>query len=330
MPEPAFETKYPVSGSDCMEGIKSNVVADEKQVVTTYLAYAALVEYVPVIFYPTQRSHATLKCIGGDEVDALVEEYMNTVKELARKFSEYIHMKDFTDAIEGGKIQEARRRLDDIVESLKSLGLTQHAVAFRVLNETALTESKRGNVRKVDEAVTKAAEVISRAEYEYVLRELSRKYMVLWFGNYAIVLLKPPAPGFHEVPTDYVQLMEALARLFPGDVNVSKNPDDEDAAFAVAIWRVKNKDYIRHIMRVYLEHNGITPLNAPGAYLLSVMAPGHAIYAMKTIKNGCLTNMITVGDDLYIIKYPKIKLKSSGDKTKDFEEILTTLMNMAP
>ena len=320
---PIFKPRYPLA-EDCFEGVKKHVIRNEKQAASVYLAYIALAEYVPVIEYRAQEGYATLTCIVDDEAKALVDEYRRLLNEVARRFIETIHLQDFSKALDNDDLQMARKLLNDIEESLKSLGLPQYASAFRALNEAAIAALKRHDERKVSEAVSKAVDVISKAEYEYVMRELSKKYMILLAGGFAIILLKPPAPGLHSIPTDFIPLMEELARLFPDDVKVHKNPDDEDAAFADAIRRLKNKDYVRRIIDAYLERNGITLLNAPGAYLLAWLAPINAISAMKTIKNGYLTAIDAVGDDIYIIEYPKVKLESSGDKTKDFEEIMKT------
>ena len=330
---PFIEYKYPIT-SNCLELITKEVTPDKKQAVVVNFTYNVLNEYMPVVFYLSTLRHGVLVCLDMDieEVRTRFSEFNNDVVDLSKEFNEVVGLARLNNAIMGSDWQTARRVLDDVVENMKNLGLPGHATAFRALNENALNEMKRGRVTRASEYASKAAGVITMAEYEYIIRGLSRKYSVLWFSNYAIVLLKPPMTGLHNMPTDYVSLMKELARLFPSDVVVHEDPNDEDAAFVYAMSKVSsNKNYVLILLDAYLRLHGLSLDGlSQGSRVIAIKFPFFVPWILKGLRNGYLTYIDVIGNTTYLIEFPKNRQNNTGDFKALYENALKLRIGLAP
>ena len=330
---PFVEYKYPITGN-CLKLIIKEVTTDEKQAVVMNFTYNILNDYIPVFFYLSTLRHGALVCLDMDveEVRTRFNEFNNSVMELSREFNEIIGLARLNNAIMNSDWQTARRVLDDVVENIVRLGLPGHATAFKAFNENAINEMKRGNTRKVTETVAKAAEVITAAEYEYIIRGLSKRYLVLWAGNYTITLLNPPTTGLYKVPTSFTPLMKELAKLFPSNVRVYEDPNDEDAAITYALKKVRNnKVYELHLINMYLKLNGLNFNElSEDAKQIAVKYPLSIPWIIKGLKNGFLTYIDVVGDTTYLIEFPRARQNNAGDFKALFENALKLMVGLAP
>ena len=328
---PVVVLKYPVA-PNCSDLLASLTTKYHARAMT--IAYIALNDYIPIVFFPDVLQHGGLLCLSVDEptVKEKFDEFNKVVNDLILGFGREIGLPQFLSAIMSNDVKAARSALEYVVERLRGLGLVQYASAFMAANEKAIAEMKRGRFEDARDAAAKAVSIITRAEYEYIVREVAKRYMVLWNDMYAIVLLDPPTTGFYNIPTDFIPLMEELARLFPDNVRVFKNPNDEDAAFIYAMRKVKgNKLYELHLLNAYLRLHGLSlDEMSTVARAIATKYPSLVPWVMKGLKSGYITYMDVVGDVVYLIEFPRNRQKYSGDFKEVFENALKLMMGLIP
>lgn len=314
----------------CVQSIADNV--SRQHAILLGFINMVLRQYMPVIFYQEGVRHASLVCGDTDdpEVKRRIDEYNSIVTQLGFDFVSAVNLKRFTDAVGNRDFNTARRALEDVAEKLVELGLAQHASLIKSLNEKALQYLKRGLVVQVLETAAEASRILAAAEHEYITRKLASRYMVLSFGTFSMVLLTPPGTGLYDMPTDFIQAIMKLASLFPSDVVVHKDPDDDAAAFLYAIKKVMrsggNKQYVAYLLKAFLTMHGIDfERLSTDVRMYIILDPQMAIWMVKSIEAGHMTYIDVVGETTYMVEFPGLTTQST-DKTLDLETGVRAVM----
>ena len=313
---PGFMTARPMA-SDCFDAISTNVTRDAQQALGLYAVYMSLLEYIPMINYQGTTRNATLNCLADSSIGDVISEYKSLVNRFSSELPNKLPIDELGLAIGAGDINKARRLLNTIEDALESMGLDTHARQFRAVGESMIASVKHGEVDKALELVGRAFGILTRAEFEYVTRELASKYMVLWAGEYAMVLLKPPRTGVYNVTPGFIQMLVDVSRLFPSEIRIQADPDDDDAAFIDAVRRVSPR-YVGRLVRMYLVANGFDP----GLAGLASVTPYTVASTVRTIRSGFLSVVAAWGGSIYVIEHPTVKFVSSGDKNTDLRHLL--------
>lgn len=317
MSEPGFLTPYPIA-QDCIDAISTNVTRDAQQALGLYAVYMSLLEYIPMIQFQGTTRNATLDCLADNNIGDIISEYRSLVNRLRSEFLDRLPIDELGLAIGAGDVNKARRLLNTIEDALESMGLGTHAREFRAVGESMIASVKHGEVGKALELVGRSLGILTRAEFEYVTRELASRYMVLWAGDYAVVLLKPPRTGIYNVTPGFIQMLVDVSRLFPSEIRIQADPDDDDAAFIDAVRRVSPR-YVGRLVRMYLIANGFDPSLAG----LASVTPYTVASTVRTIRSGFLSVVAAWGGSIYVIEHPTVKFISSGDRNADLRHLLT-------
>ena len=320
MDVPIMELKYAII-SECFDEIKKRF---PKYHTNIKIVYRALNEYMPVIIFLDAEQYVFLLCLdnGNEEVKTKFKEFNEVINSINNRFNEALKIQQLEDAVLRRNLQLVRDLIENVTDNLRNLGLAQYAVTFRAIGGKLIMEVKRG---KLYDAIYDINKMLARAGYEYVVRELAKKYMVLWNDVYAMTLLNPPTTGLYSIPIDFIPLMEELAKLFPGDIKVHKNPNDTDVAFAYTMRKIinSNEQFVEHLLDAYLRLNGFS-LNelSEDAKRMAIDASFLMPSIIKSLKSGYDTYIIIANDAAYLIEFPRNKLKYNGNLKEAFENIL--------
>ena len=309
-----FEAKYPIT-LECLSAIWSTV-RDMQLTAGIYHANIALNEYAPVLLYTSGGRVSIVSCINSG-LEAGLAEAVNRARFELGIITKAI---EWNTAVTSGDLKGARRILEHAVEVLNRMGFGNYARDFQAIHEAGLNALKRGDLGRLREVVEESEALWGRIIYEYALRKLAGEYMILKIGQYSIILLNPPGKGLYEVPVGYLAMMEALSRIFPGNVRIVKNPDDVDSAFADAFMRVGER-YSRQLLLAYLELNG---LGKARDFALRYN-PFVVISIVKMLKNGYYTVVRPFNGDVYEFGFPRARFIPSGDLVRDFINVISLI-----